>query len=166
MQSETTNKELGIKDISGAVSFDSFYSEMRSMLYNPMVQFTLLANALLDKSDYFTSSTFAANRFFDDFYDRAFFSDLKGFCQKYREWLIEMKRNKRSLDLFNTTYGNKPFELITGVKPRKVLSHLSDYDLIADRLNSAIRHCKSKDKEDLFLEMFYSGTKKLIKEKL
>lgn len=165
-QSETTNKELGIKDISGDVSFDSFYSNMRGMLYNPLVQFTMMANALLDKPDYFTSSTFAANRFFNDFYDKAFYSELKGFCQKHREWLIEMKRNKRSLDLFNTNCGNKPFELITGVKPRKIISHLSDYDLVADRLNSAVRNCKSKDKEDLFLEMFYTGTKKLIKEKL
>lgn len=77
-----------------------------------------------------------------------------------------MKNNKRSLDLFNINCGNKPFELVTGVKPKKVMSYLSDYDLVADRLNSAVRSCKSKDKEDLFLEMFYMGTQKLIKEKL
>lgn len=166
LQSGTTNKELGLKDISGSVSFDSFYDNMRRMLYFPLVQFTLMSNTILDKFDYFTSSTFAANRFFSDFYDKAFYLELKGFCQKYRDWLIEMKNNKRSLDLFNINCGNKPFELVTGVKPKKVMSYLSDYDLVADRLNSAVRSCKSKDKEDLFLEMFYMGTQKLIKEKL
>ena len=95
-----------------------------------------------------------------------FYFDLKGFCQKYRDWLVEMKRNKRSLDLFNVNCGDKPFELVTGVKAKKVMSTKSNYDLIADRLNTAIRGCKSKDKCDLFLEMFYTGTQKLVKEKL
>lgn len=166
IQQGTTNKELGIKDISNSVSFDSFYDRMRNLLYSPLVQFTMMSNCLLDKSDYFTSSTFAANRFFGDLYNDAFYFDLKSFCQKYRDWLVEMKRNKRSLDLFNVNCGDKPFELVTGVKAKKVMSTKSNYDLIADRLNTAIRGCKSKDKCDLFLEMFYTGTQKLVKEKL
>ena len=30
-----------------------------------------------------------------------------------------MKRNKRSLDLFNVNCGDKPFELVTGVRRKK-----------------------------------------------
>lgn len=166
--SETAHKELGIKDMEGSdsVSFNSFHDSMKNMLYSPMVQFAMMSNCLLDKSDYFASSTFAANRFFGDLYDDAFYFELKGFCQKYKNWLVEMKENKRSLDLFNIHCGDKPFELVTGMKARKVMSVKSNYDLIADRLNTAVHSCKSKGNYDKYLEMFYTGTRKLVKEKL
>ncbi len=163
----TSNMELGIKDGSGVVSFDSFYRRMREMLYFPMVQFTLMANALTHKLYTYRSTTFNANKGnFDDFYSGMFFSDLTSFFTRYQEWLKEMKSNKRSLDLFNLNCGDKPFELVTGVKPRKILSRYSDYTLVTDRLNSAVRNCKSNGRNNKFLEMFHLGTEQLVKEKL
>ena len=163
----TSNMELGIKDHASVVSFDTFYRRMRDLLYRPMVQFTLMANALTHKLSTFTSNTFNANKGnFDDFYNGLFFSDLELFFNKYLEWLKEMKDNKRSLNLFNLNCGDRPFELVTGVKPKKILSRYSDYTLVTDRLNSAVRNCKSKAANDKFLEMFYLGTDKLVSEKL
>ena len=77
-----------------------------------------------------------------------------------------MKNNKRQLDLFNLNCGDHPFDLVTGVKPKKILSRYSDYTLVTDRLNTAIRNCRSKGINDKFLEMFYLGTEKLVSEKL
>jgi hypothetical protein len=163
----SSNLELGIKDTSGSVTFDSFYLKMKDMLYYPLVQFTMTSNALTDHLSYYRSATFNANKGnFEDFYSGTFFNELTTFIQKYHEWLTEMKNNKRSLDLFNLQCGNKPFELVTDVKPKRILSKYSDYDLVTSRLNSAIRDCKSKGKEDKFLEMFFLGTKKLVSEKL
>lgn len=163
----TSNMELGIKDGTDVVSFDSFHRRMREMLYNPMVQFTMMANALTYKLDNYRSSTFNANKGnFDDFYSGMFFNDLTYFFTRYQEWLKEMKGNTRSLDLFNLNCGDKPFELVTGVKAKKILSRFSDYTLVTDRLNSAVRNCSSKGKNDKFLEMFYLGTEQLVKEKL
>ena len=163
----TSNMELGIKDGEEDVSFDSFHRRMREMLYNPMVQFTMMANALTYKLDNYRSSTFNANKGnFDDFYSGMFFNDLTYFFTRYQEWLEEMKGNKRSLNLFNLNCGDKPFELVTGVKAKKILSRFSDYTLVTDRLNSAVRNCSSKGKNDKFLEMFYLGTEQLVKEKL
>lgn len=159
--------ELGIKEVSGSVSFDSFYRKMREMLYKPLAQFTMMANALTHKADTFQSTSFNANKGnFEDFYSGMFYSDLESFFHKYHEWLKELKGNKRSLDLFNDTCGDKPFELVIGVKPKKIFSKFSDYTLVMDRLNSAVRNCKSKGVENKFLEMFYLGTQKLISEKL
>ena len=76
-----------------------------------------------------------------------------------------MKNNKRSLDLFNLSSADKPFDVVTGRKPKKVLSTKSDYDLVTDRLNSVVKHCDSKDDNGKFLEMFFLGTRKLLKEK-
>jgi hypothetical protein len=163
----SSNLELGIKDTSGSVTFDSFYLKMKDMLYYPLVQFTMTSNALTDHLSYYRSATFNANKGnFEDFYSGTFFNELTTFIQKYHEWLTEMKNNKRSLDLFNLQCGNKPFDLVTDVKPKRILSKYSDYDLVTSRLNSAIRDCKSKGKEDKFLEMFFLGTEKLVSEKL
>ncbi len=162
-----SNMELGIKDTDGAVTFGSFYQKMHEMLYSPLVQFTLMTNALTDKLDRAKSSSLTANKDkFKDFYSSGFFADLHDFLRNYLEWLKELKDNKRSLDLFNLTCGNKPFDLVVGVSPKRIFSHLSDYDLVFDRLNGAVNKCKSKGQENLFLEMFYLGTAKLVSEKL
>lgn len=163
----TLNKELGLQDLTGAVTFQSFYDEEKRLLCAPLTQFLLMSNSLLDEFGYFSSSGFNANgNHFQDFYDTSFMSKLRDFCRSYKEWLAEMKRNKRSLDLFNLDCGKKPFDIITGVKPAKVWNTiLSDYSLVAGRLNSCVGKCKSKAKEDKFLEMFYLGTQRLFKEK-
>lgn len=162
-----SNMELGIRDISGSVSFNSFYRKMFDLLYSPMVQFALTSNALTHKLDYYRSSTFNANKGnFDELYSSMFFNELSSFFLKYREWLKEMKENKRSLDLFNLNCGDRPFDLVTGVKPKRIFSKYSDYDLVTSRLNDAVKKCKSKGSENKFLEMFYLGTERLVSEKL
>jgi hypothetical protein len=92
-------------------------------------------------------------------------SELQNLTSLFIEWLGEMKRNKRSLDLFNLNTKDKPFEVVTAVKPKKIVSLKSDYDLVTDRLNSAIKKCHSKEDNDKFLEMFYLGMTKLFNEK-
>jgi len=164
----TVNKELGLRDSAetGAVTFLSFYDDEKRLLCAPLTQFLLMSNSLIDEFGYFSSSGFNANNnHFEGLYTTSFMSKLKEFCRSYKEWLAEMKRNKRSLDLFNLNCGKKPFELITGVTPARVLSTKSDYSLVADRLNSCVNKCESKTKEDKFLEMFYRGTERLFNEK-
>ncbi len=163
----TSHMELGIKDEADTVSFSSFYHKIRTMLYFPLVQFTLMSNALTYKVEMYKSKSFSANKGnFEELYSSSFFNDLYDFFRKYHDWLNEMRDNKRPLYLFNLSCGDKPFELVEGVKPKRILSKFSDYNLITDRLNSAIKNCKSKGKENKFLEMFYLGTQKLVKEKL
>jgi len=163
----TLNKELGLQDLTGTVTFQSFYDDDKRLLCLPLTQFLLMGNCLIDEFKYFSSSGFDANNKnkWDDLYKSSFMSKLISFCRSYKEWLTEMKRNKRSLDLFNLECGKKPFEILTGVKPARVVSIKSDYSLIADRLNTCVNKCKSKAMEDKFLEMFYIGTEKLFKEK-
>lgn len=92
-------------------------------------------------------------------------TELQNLTGLFIEWLDEMKRNKRSLDLFNLNTKDKPFEVVTGVKPKKIISLKSDYDLVTDRLNSAVKKCQSKEDNDKFLEMFFLAMRKLFNEK-
>lgn len=162
----TVNKELGLKDIEDVVSFNSFYDTQKHLLFAPLTQFILMTNWLDNKFDYFSSTAFNANNGnFEDLYDSTFMSELRNLLVKYYEWLKEMKGNKRSLDLFNLNTGDKPFELVTGVNPVKIMSMYSNYDLIIGRLNSSVKKCKSKGQKNKFLEMFYIGTRTLVKDK-
>lgn len=163
----TVHKELGLKHTDGAVTFASFYDRLKDMLYRPLTQFTLTANALTCKLSEYRSKSFNANNDnFKNLYDSQFFCTLHEFLEKYKEWLTEMKDNIRPLHLFNLECGDKPFDVVTGVKPKKILSRLSDYSLLTDRLNSAVKDCKSKGPESKFMEMFYRATDKLITDKL
>ncbi|MCH5245257.1 MAG: hypothetical protein J1E84_02250 [Muribaculaceae bacterium] len=164
------SKELGLKDLEGSVTFDSFYDDMRGELYNPLVQFSLLANAVLDNLNYFGSDTFDANSSkkgnFGGIYTSRFMSGLKEVARQYRRWLLEIRGNSRSLDLFNPEPGMRPFDLINGVAPRRVMSLSSDYALIATRLNGAVSKTVSREKESRWLEMWWRATERLVAEKL
>ena len=162
----TVNKELGIKDIKGGVTFSSFDDSLQKLLFAPLTEYILMTNCLTRKESYYSSKSFNANNDnFKDLYNSSFFTVLKSMCFSYLKWLEEMKNNKRSLDLFDLSSADKPFDVVTGRKPKKIFSTKSDYDLVTDRLNSAAKHCKSKSDYDKFLEMFFLGTQKLLKEK-
>ena len=162
----TVNKELGICDLTGNVTFNSFYDEQKRLLFKPMTSFLIMANCLTYKFDYFASKSFNANT--DNFaglYNSSFMSYLKMISQLYIEWLQELEDNKRSLDLFNLDIKDKPFDVVTSIKPKKIASLKSDYDLITARLNSAVHNCNSREDYNKFLEMFYLATRRLMSEK-
>lgn len=162
----TTNKEFGVKDLTGSVTFDSFDTEQQSLLFEPLTEFLIMSKCLTEKEDYYKTKSFNANNEnFKNLYDSQFFKRLKSICNSYKDWLEEMKSNKRSLDLFNLAPTNHPFDIVTGRKPKKIFSLKSNYDLITSRLNAAVGHCVSKDDNDKFLEMFFLATKRLLKEK-
>lgn len=163
----TSNKELGLKDVAGgSITFDSFYDKQKKMLFAPLTEFLMMANCLNYKMSYYSSKDFNANNDnFNGLYSSAFMSELQTITSLFIEWLGEMKRNKRSLDLFNLNAKDKPFEIVTGCKPKKIVSLMSDYDLVTGRLNSAVKKCQSKEDYDKFLEMFYIGMSRLFNEK-
>ena len=163
----TVNKELGLKDLTGSVTFGSFYDRQRAEIIAPLTTFIMMSNCLTYKKDFYTSDSFDANyNNFKGLYGKPFFSELESFCYSYLSWLAELKRNKRALDLFNLNAKEKPFEVVTGLKAKRIMSRLSDYSLVTDRLNSAVkRRCHSKEDNDKFLEMFYLGMMRLFNEK-
>ena len=136
------------------------------MLFAPLTEFMMMANCLTYKMSYYSSKDFNANNDnFNGLYNSSFMSELQSMATLFIEWLDEMKRNKRSLDLFNLNSKDKPFEIVTGCKPKKIVSLMSDYDLVTGRLNSAVKKCQSNEDNDKFLEMFYIAMSRLFNEK-
>lgn len=164
----TSNKELALRDLidSDSVSFNSFYDEQKRLLFAPLTKFIMMANCLGYKYDFYSSKNFGANYYnFEGLYDTTFMSNLKNLTELFIKWLDELKRNRRSLDLFNLKSEDKPFEVVTGFKPKRILSIKTNYDLVTDRLNSAVKKCHSNEDKDKFLEMFFLGMSKLFNEK-
>ena len=165
-----TNKEFGILNDDKRVQFSSFGEDQRLMLYYPLVQFTLFCNALIDHQDRFESRDLKGNELFDKLYIKnsaSMYSGLRDFFKKYREWLNEMAGNTRSLSLFNNNCGEKAFELVNGVTPRKVMKWLAgDYNLFISRLNSVVNSCKEHNTEDKYMEMYFLATHELVNKKL
>lgn len=162
----SVNKEFAINDCNGSISFNSFCDEQQRLLFAPLTEFMLMANCLTYKKNYYRSKSFNANNDnFKGLYDTQFFSYLNVICSKFKQWLEELKGNNRSLDLFNLNETDKPFDIVTDRTPKKIMSTKSNYDLVTDRLNSAVKRCQSKKDSDKFLEMFYLGVERLVKEK-
>lgn len=162
----TVNKELGLHDLTDSVTFDSFYDKQKRMLFEPLTKFIMMSNCLGYKYNYYSSSSFNANNdHFKDIYDSSFMSELQSMTHSYLEWLKELKNNKRSLNLFNLSTADKPFDVVSGYTPKKIFSTKSDYDLVTDRLNASVKKCSSREDYNQFLEMFDLGLSKLIKEK-
>lgn len=166
----TVNKELGIKGEGDAVSFTSFYANITDMVRCPMTQFVLMANCFKDNWNTISTNDLAANGkvsgFNEDLYRSQFVGLLKDFQNNFLTWLAEMKGNKRSLDLFNLECGDKPFDVVTNVAPRKVKSLKSNYSLFVDRINGQVGKLGSKDAKDKLMEIYYLATKQLAKEKI
>lgn len=165
----TVNKEFGIKEDVNTVSFTFFGDEVNNMVRCPLTQFVLMSNCFKHIWSTISTKDLAANgkvsEFNEDFFRSPFMSDIKNFQENFLDWLKELKANKRSLDLFNLDCGDKPFDVVTNVPPRKVKSLKSNYSLFIDRINGQVGKLGSKDAKDKLLEMYYLATKQLAKEK-
>lgn len=165
----TQNLEFGINQTSGALTIDSFFRKTKENICLPMTQLLLMANTFSHSIDYISSSNLNANQKLglnDDFYRSTFTSNIEDFLSAYQQWLAEMKKNSRSLDLFNLECGDKPFEILTGKKPKHKISFKSDYTLLYAYINDASTKVTSGSKEDRLLELYYLATQKIVKEKL
>lgn len=140
------------------------------MIYEPLVRFRLMANALTDnyKAIYSTQRVNANLTHFSDMLDSAFMRDLRSFLELYKQWTDEMEDNDRKLKLFETTDMNKPFEFVSGVKPKKSRwwQLKKNHEFIIDQLNTAVNQCASSETRGKYLEMFYRVTKQLVEDKL
>ena len=57
----TSNKELGLKELTNSVTFDSFYENQKRLLFAPLTEFMMMTNCLNHKFDYYSSKDFNAN---------------------------------------------------------------------------------------------------------
>ncbi len=172
------NLEFGIRDTADndGVTFGRFHPETEHLLMKPMTQLTLMANCLQDGStqlNFITSPQLVANGTIcakeQHFYSSPYFRQLREFLQTYKEWLLELKQNKRSLNLFNLECGARPFELVTDRRPSQSglpFFGKKDYEAFYNAVNNAAKKVRGDKASSLFIETFARATKKLAEDKL
>lgn len=74
-----------------------------------------------------------------------------------------MKSNVISLNLFDLDKSSSPYEIVTDIPAKKKWFSSNNWDAYRAALNKA--DVKSTKQEDQFLEMFFSATDKICKDK-
>lgn len=74
-----------------------------------------------------------------------------------------MKSNVISLNLFDLDKSSSPYEIVTDILAKKKWFSSNNWDAYRAALNKA--DVKSTKQEDQFLEMFFSATDKICKDK-
>lgn len=168
------SKELALEDNNddmNTITFKNFGEQLKGMLYQPMIEFALMANVFYYHYDDVKSSTLDANKNgeFSDIFSTDFMSELRDFLNKYREWLSEMENNKRKLKLFNLDSEKDPFKLVTHIEPKSSGHFWSrkGYDLLYHKLADVAKHITNIKKNDpsSFVEMYYLAMKDLVTNK-
>ena len=165
----TLNMEYGAKQAGAALTLDSFFNRTKEVIFKPMTQLLLMANAFSQHFSYIKSSELNANKrlgISEDFYNSTFVDNVKEFLEAYQSWLREMKGNVRSFDIFNLDAGDKPFDILTGIKAKRYRSLKRNYNLLYDFVNDACSKVKSSAQEDRLFELYSIATNEMIKGKL
>lgn len=167
------SKELGLKgnDDTSTITFENFEIGLKDMLYQPMIEFALMANVFHYHFDDVKGSALDANQKgeFSEIFNSEFMRELKDFFEKYRGWLTEMEANKRSLKLFNLDSEKDPLKLVTNIPPKSSGFFMSrkGYNLLYHKLSDAAKHITKVKKDDpnSFVEMYYLAMKELVTSK-
>lgn len=158
--------ELGVEDLTGALTLKSFYTGISKIIKYPLTQFALFALGMDKDKTFLSSKQLKKNTDLgldEHFYKTTFVDKVVGFLESYTGWLNEMKSNAVSLDMFNMGSDN-PFEFITGIKAKKFLSVVSyNWDTYRTALNKS--KVTTTQAEDMFMEMYFNGLETLCREK-
>ena len=164
-------KEFGIKE-DADVDFSELEDVTNAIIKKPLTQMVLFSKFLMEKfSSSYKGQPWAKDLLFDENFSHSpFFKEIRDFVGKYMDWLEELARNERKFEPFEIKIPeNELFSLVRKVRPAKVASFDSNYDLFNNRLNkcakSHITHSDS-DKNNNFVQLFYEATKILVEEKL
>lgn len=159
-------KELGVKDLNGGITLNQLYLGLSEMIRRPLIQLALTAFGLQKDFLFLKTKKLAKNTdlgLTEHFYATAFVSQLRQFMDAYKAWLDEMKENVISLNLFDLDNPSSPYDIVTDVTAKKKFFTSNNWETFRSALNKA--NVKSTKPEDQLLEMFYSATNKICKEK-
>lgn len=163
-------KEFGIKHDTSSIIFEDLSDGGRELLQKPLTQFVLFCKYMNEqlKSSQYQDWAKGKTKFNETFTSSPFYgSYLKEIKVSFLTWLEEMANNNRRFTPFELSEKKELFELVRGVKPERVISLKSNYDLFNDRLCSIESKLKNDSStEQRFMELFYNTTEKLIFEKL
>ena len=161
-------KEFGIKSNSNSLIFENLGDFTQLQIKKPLTQYTKFLIYLRDKVLASTDQNWAKNVNISNLLTQPFYSNyLKKFNQYFLEWLNEMSHNQRSFSPLNLDVNDSNlFEMVKGVKPDVGFFEAKNYgryDYLLSKNDKDIS--KTSTQEQQFMDLFYSTTESLVKEK-
>lgn len=172
---KTVYKEFGLQsDNVQSIIFSDFGNATIDMIRTQLVQYFIMHCYLKDVNFSLKSKQqwVQDNGFDSNFFNSDFMRNLEFILNDFEIWLKEMEDNKISFAPF-TWNEEDVFKRVKGINPVKtgVFSKLFGakekyelFDLTLDKEHSKLT--KGLEKQDLFMELFYVTTQKLVNEKL
>jgi len=169
---QTVHKEFGLEQLrpNENIIFSDFAPYTREQIAKPLTQCILMTKYLQEVNEsIMLGQTWSKAKDLDlSFLRGSFMQNLRSFLIGFEKWLKEMQENSRSFAPFTLT-GTKrkdPFTIVNGITPAGGgLFSKQGYALFDSRLNSKQKTLTNGNKEQLFMELFYSVTNQLTKEK-
>lgn len=168
---QTTSYELGISDCgAGGVSFSNFGEKLKKMFRKPLTQFALMANDF-DKDEEYLKESLKASQKMDDFFSSDFYQALHDFTTSFKDWIIEMEENRRTLKIFQLDCGDKPFNIVNGQSPEAGFieklkgANYGRFETVLNKESDNAYKVVKNYGPTFFIEMFYRATEKLVKDK-
>ncbi len=163
-------REFGIKDNVQSIIFENLGSKTQFILKKQLTQYLFFSLFIRDKLTNCLDQNWAQNIKLKVEFSQPFLGTyLKKFNHFYFEWLKEMSINSRSFEPLNTDANDTNlFDLVKGVKPKKGLLERGgkNYDRYNYILSKQERNIKKTDSfEQQFVDLFFTSTEELVKEK-
>jgi hypothetical protein len=162
------HKEYGIENDTKEIIFDNLGKVTKEKLRKAMTQFNLFSKYIGEnKESSFLKQPWTKDRGFDKmFFESDFIRNLGKIQEEYLGWLDEMTTQQRAFTPF-TLHKNakKVFDLVKGITTKRLMTLDSNYNLFNNRLNGQGGESKTGNKEQQFVELFYTATQQLVKEK-
>lgn len=163
-------KEFGIKDGVTAIIFENLGSNTQLILKKALTQYLLFSLYLRDKLADNLDENWAKDIKLKDELTRPFIGTyLQNFNRYFVEWLTEMSTNRRSFEALNLQANDSNlFDMVKGVKPKKGFferggQNYNRYNYILSDVAKNVK--KANSFEQQFMELFYTSTERLVKEK-
>lgn len=160
-------KEFGVKNDTTDLKFSDLENKTELKISLPLSQFLLFHKYINEHFDetieiqaWSNNNPVIDNKFTNENFYR---TNLIGILDSYKEWLIELKNNKRGFSPFNIDSEIEIF--IKGRIPRTGLfSKRVDYSMFDDKLNKISRKNYASNYEKL-VKLFYEATREILTSK-
>lgn len=164
----TIHKEFGINNLQNSVNdviLSDFAKGTEAIIKDPLIRMFLFAkynkNCLQKQYEH---QPWAIDRKLDkSFFSSNFYKNIEIFQTDFFAWLNELSSNRRKLTMFELGDDCELFKSVKDYTPKKSFGFTKNYALIDKHLDK--QSLNGTNKEQLFMNLFYSALKEIVSQK-
>lgn len=162
---DSMTKEFGIKSDHEEMIFNDLSNVTNDLLRISLSQFTFFCRYIFEEfNDSHKKQPWVENnKLYGTFRGKQFYQDLLRFLTEFKSWMEEMKDNKVSFA--PVRFSGEWSTTINGLQVNNGWGFKFDSYSLDGKMNTASRNLVDSTIEQTFMELFYIGTKEILKDK-